>query len=108
LWSEKGSAEREPLTGESRSAQSHLSTQGLPTIEPHEEDMYYELGAGVNLYELSERIGLRRAEELVKTGAEMILSNCPACDLQLARMIKKLDPNIKVLDLIRFLDEALS
>jgi glycolate oxidase len=29
-----------------------LSTQGLTTIEPHEEDMYYELGAGVNLYEL--------------------------------------------------------
>ena len=58
--------------------------------------------------ELSERIGLRRAEELVKTGAALILSNCPACDLQLTRMIKKLDPNIKVLDLIRFLDDALS
>ncbi|MEE9612194.1 MAG: FAD-binding oxidoreductase [Desulfatiglandales bacterium] len=29
-----------------------LSTQGLTSIEPHEEDMFYELGAGVNLYEL--------------------------------------------------------
>ena len=29
-----------------------LSTQGLTSIEAHEEDMYYELGAGVNLYEL--------------------------------------------------------
>ncbi len=29
-----------------------LSTQGLTTITAHEEDMYYELGAGVNLYEL--------------------------------------------------------
>jgi len=29
-----------------------LSTQGLTTIQAHEEDMYYELGAGVNLYEL--------------------------------------------------------
>jgi len=29
-----------------------LSTQGLKSIEAHEEDMYYELGAGVNLYEL--------------------------------------------------------
>jgi glycolate oxidase len=29
-----------------------LSTQGLTTIDPHEEDMYYELGSGVNLYEL--------------------------------------------------------
>jgi glycolate oxidase len=29
-----------------------LSTQGLSSVEPHEEDLYYELGAGVNLYEL--------------------------------------------------------
>lgn len=57
--------------------------------------------------ELSERIGMRRAEELVNTGASMILSNCPACDLQLTRMVKKLDPNMKVVDLIGFLDEAL-
>ena len=58
--------------------------------------------------ELSERIGLRRAEELLKTGASLILSSCPACDLQLTRMIRKLDVNIKVVDLMRFLDDALS
>jgi heterodisulfide reductase subunit B len=58
--------------------------------------------------ELSERIGMRRAEELVNTGASLILSSCPACDLQLTRMIKKLDPNIKVVDLMKFLDDALS
>jgi heterodisulfide reductase subunit B len=58
--------------------------------------------------ELSERIGMRRAEELVRTGAKVILSNCPACDLQLTRMVKRLDSNIQVIDLIRFLDEALS
>jgi Fe-S oxidoreductase len=58
--------------------------------------------------DLSERIGMRRAEELVGTGAEVILSNCPACDLQLTRMVKRLDAKIKVMDLIRFLDEALS
>jgi heterodisulfide reductase subunit B len=57
--------------------------------------------------ELSERIGMRRVEELAKTGATVILSNCPACDLQLTRMTKKLDPSIKVMDLIRFLDDAL-
>ena len=58
--------------------------------------------------ELSERIGMRRAKELVKTGATLILSSCPACDLQLARMVKKLDPGVKVVDLITFLDDALS
>jgi glycolate oxidase len=29
-----------------------LSTHELTTIKPHEEDLYYELGAGVNLYAL--------------------------------------------------------
>jgi glycolate oxidase len=36
-----------------------LSTQGLTTIEPHEEDMYYELGAGVNQYELEKTLSSR-------------------------------------------------
>jgi len=49
-----------------------------------------------------------KAEELLKTGASLILSSCPACDLQLTRMIRKLDVNIKVVDLMRFLDDALS
>ncbi len=33
-----------------------LSTQGLTTIEPHEEDLYYELGAGVNLHYLEQQL----------------------------------------------------
>jgi glycolate oxidase len=43
-----------------------LSTQGLTSIEPHEEDMYYELGAGVNLYEL-EKLLLDRGYMLPMT-----------------------------------------
>lgn len=43
-----------------------LSTQGLISIDPHEEDMYYELGAGVNLYEL-EKLLLDRGYMLPMT-----------------------------------------
>ena len=43
-----------------------LSTQGLTSIEPHEEDMYYELGAGVNLYAL-EKLLLSRGYMLPMT-----------------------------------------
>jgi Fe-S oxidoreductase len=39
---------------------------------------------------------------------EVNLSNCPACEVQLTRMVKKLNPHIKVVDVIRFLDEASS
>jgi len=43
-----------------------LSTQGLTQIEAHEEDMYYELGAGVNLWDL-EKLLLRRGYMLPMT-----------------------------------------
>jgi glycolate oxidase len=43
-----------------------LSTQGLTSVESHEEDMYYELGAGVNLYEL-EKLLLSRGYMLPLT-----------------------------------------
>lgn len=64
-------------------------------------------GLEVTHPELSERIGMRRAEELLKTGANVIVSNCPACELQLTKIIKKMDANVAVIDLVRLLDEAL-
>lgn len=57
--------------------------------------------------ELAERVGMRRMEELLATGASVILSNCPACDMQLARAAKKLGADVQVVDLMRFLDDAL-
>lgn len=49
-----------------RSGSILLSTQGLTAVDPHEEDMYYELGAGVNLYEL-EKLLLSRGYMLPMT-----------------------------------------
>jgi len=57
--------------------------------------------------DLSERLGMRRVEELLKTGASIILSNCPACDMQLTKACKKMGSDAKVVDLVKFLDEAL-
>ena len=57
--------------------------------------------------ELSERLGIRRAEELLKTRANVIVSNCPACELQLTNVIKKMDAKVAVIDFMRLLDEAL-
>jgi len=57
--------------------------------------------------ELSERVGLRRAEELLKSEAALIISNCPACEMQLRKILTKLNSDVKVVDLISFLDAAL-
>ena len=89
------------------------SIEGLELIEPDVEQCGKWStccgGGGLEVThpELSERLGMRRAEELLKTGANVIVSSCPACDLQLTKSIKKMDPNVAVIDLVRLLDEAL-
>jgi Fe-S oxidoreductase len=57
--------------------------------------------------ELSEKIGKKRTEELLNTGASMVVTNCPACELQLGTMMKKMDKKVQVVDLVTLLDEAL-
>ena len=56
--------------------------------------------------DLCERLGLRRLEELLNTGANVISSHCPACVMQLRRSAKKMKAEVKVLDLVEILDEA--
>jgi Fe-S oxidoreductase len=57
--------------------------------------------------ELCERLGRRRAEELLETGAKVIVSHCPACVMQLKNSVKKLKADVAVMDLVEILDEAL-
>ncbi len=57
--------------------------------------------------ELCERLGLRRVEELLNTGANVIVSHCPACVMQLKRSTEKMKADVNVMDLVEILDEAL-
>ncbi len=58
--------------------------------------------------ELSERLGRNRADELLATGAKIIVTSCPACLKQLRHSVKKKDPQVKVMDLIEVIDQALA
>lgn len=58
--------------------------------------------------ELAERIGQRRIEELLATGASVILTNCPACQMQLKKAARKANSKAEVADIIQFLDQALT
>lgn len=64
-------------------------------------------GLEVGSPELCERLGLRRVEELLNTGANVIVSHCPACVMQLKRSAEKMKADVKVLDLVEILDQAL-
>lgn len=65
-------------------------------------------GMEVCFPELSERLAVKRVEELRATGAPVIATNCPACVMQLLKGVNKLKADIKVVDLTEILDEALS
>lgn len=64
-------------------------------------------GLEITHTDLFERIGQRRIEELLNTGADTILSNCPACEYQLTRSAKKMGADVEIMNLTKLLDEAL-
>jgi len=58
--------------------------------------------------ELSQILAVNRAKELVETGAEIIVTHCPGCVMQLQTGLKELKvDNVKVLDLAQILATAM-
>jgi Fe-S oxidoreductase len=64
-------------------------------------------GLEVSFPELSERVGKRRMQELLQTGAPLIVSSCPACVMQLRQSAKKLKVDVQVKDVVDILDAVL-
>jgi len=82
------------------------SIKGVELVEPEwsKGDMSTCCGGGggfeVVFPELSEKLAVSRAEELVKTGAQIIVTQCPGCTMQLNDGLKALKKdNVEVLDL---------
>lgn len=58
--------------------------------------------------ELSEVLAVNRAQELVDTGAQIIVTQCPGCIMQLKHGVKKLGAeNVEVLDLAQVIAMAM-
>ena len=89
------------------------SIEGVELVEPDAEEIgrWSTCCGGGNMEathpELSERMGMRRMEALKATGASVIVTNCPACEMQLNHTAKKMDENLKVIDILHLLDVAL-
>jgi Fe-S oxidoreductase len=64
-------------------------------------------GLEISRPELSQRLGIRRVQELLMTGASVIATSCPACMMQLKMAAQKLNADVQVVDLVELLDEAL-
>jgi len=89
------------------------SVEGLTLIEPESEqrERWSTCCGGGGLEasnpQLAERLGQRRVEEFLGTGASVIISHCPACVMQLRRAAKKIKADVKVMDFVEILDNAL-
>lgn len=58
--------------------------------------------------ELSQVLAVNRAKELLDTGAEIIVTHCPGCIMQLTEGLKELNAsNVKVLDLAQVVASAM-
>jgi len=64
-------------------------------------------GMEVCFPDLSDRLASKRVEELLATGADTIVTSCPACELQLIKGVSKVKADVKVMDLAELVDEAL-
>lgn len=99
------------ITDEPREVMARIVNLELRESDPEQSRQWSTCCGGGGLEasspELCERMGLRRVEELLNTGANVIISHCPACVMQLRRSAEKMKADVKVMDLVEILDEAL-
>lgn len=81
---------------------------GIEFIELENSREYAKCcGGGGNLEivntELSEKVAQIRAKEIIKTGAEILVSACPQCESMLSRALEKEKSQIKVMDITQLL-----
>lgn len=57
--------------------------------------------------ELSDRMGKRRLDQLLKNDVTTIVTNCPACEMQLNKITRKQNQDLQIFDLVRLVDNSL-
>jgi Fe-S oxidoreductase len=99
------------LTDEPRAILQNIEGVRFVELDPEQCGKYSTCCGGGGLEavhpELSERIGTKRVKELLDTGASVIVTHCPACEMQLNTILQKQGSAVKVIDLVTLIDEAL-
>ena len=58
-------------------------------------------------YEMSKKIGNRKADNIVGSGAETVATSCPACMMQITDMLSRRDKGIEVRHVVELYAESL-
>jgi len=78
---------------------------GLEFKEMNEADRCCGAAGSFNLtyYDLSTRIGKRKAENIRKTGAGLVVTGCPSCIMQLDHVLRLEQSPVQVMHLAELL-----
>jgi glycolate oxidase iron-sulfur subunit len=82
------------------------SLPGVVFKEMKESDRCCGAAGSFNLtyYDLSQRIGSRKAHNILETGADAVVTGCPSCIMQLQHVLSQQDAPIKVLHIAELLN----
>jgi len=86
-----------------------ILASGNQLKEMKESDTCCGMGGSFNLdhYDLSSRIGLKKAENIMDTKCSTVATSCPACMMQISDMLAKEKQSIKVKHPVEIYSEAL-
>ena len=82
---------------------------GYELKEMAESDWCCGMGGSFNLqyYDISKGIGMKKAAQIKRTGADVLATGCPACMIQISDMLSQADATIAVRHPIELLAETL-
>ncbi len=82
---------------------------GLRLQEMAEPDWCCGCGGSFNLqnYEISARIGKRKADNILASGASLVATGCPACMLQITDLLSQAGGKVRVKHVLELYAEAL-
>ncbi|WP_300670773.1 (Fe-S)-binding protein [Desulfoluna sp.] len=94
------------------SAEPRAILKGLPGyefVEMNEADYCCGNGGSFNLqhYDTSSRIGSRKRDNIIASGADVVTTGCPACMMQMTDMLSQAHDNVAVKHVIELYADAL-
>jgi len=88
---------------------SLIKAAGRTLIEMNEAGTCCGCGGSFNVahYELSKKIGNRKADNIIASGAKTVATSCPACMMQMTDMLSRRDKGIKVRHVVELYADSL-
>ncbi|MCG8526843.1 MAG: (Fe-S)-binding protein, partial [Opitutales bacterium] len=84
------------------------SIPGIQYVELQNADQCCGSGGSYNIahYDTAQKINVQKVKNIINTGADLVLTGCPACMMQLSDGLSQANSSIKVWHTIQLVDLA--